>query len=371
MKLSRRNRWIFASIIGGVIILLTALVAPTGNQLTSGSTYNKFPEGYAAWYAFMEERKTPIQRWKKSFTSLNKTKQSKPIALLRVYGNSIFLIGENEITWVRKGNILIILGMRSPVTEASFSTWHDTPSGEVRIDTTRRSELAKGILLGDSYGAIVWERKIGKGHLIYATTPYLAANAYQENLGNHQFLAELIESYQPRKILVDEYIHGYKDSETEEAEQQEKEGWLAYLRQTPFSLIFVQLLIILLITFWNQNYRLGKPLTLSSPIINNSQAYIDALAALLQKAGKSEFIIETVGKEEQLQLQKKLGLKRNVLDDRALLEAWTQQTKQPVRQLKTLLTLKDRKPSLSDAKLLDWMQKWQEIKDRISKNNQS
>lgn len=367
MKPSRRRIWIVASIILGVIILLTIFIAPSQNQLDNGSTYGKFPDGYAGWYAFMQEREAPIGRWKKSFQSLIEQTKTEPITLLRVYGNwHDFLITETESKWVQKGNTLIILGLTTTVTEADFTTQHQTASGDVRIDTTRRKQSASNILLGDSFGAIVWEEKVGTGHLIYATTPYLAANAYQDNLGNYQFLAELIESDQPRKILIDESIHGYQESETREGEQNEND-WLLYLAKTPFLLLFVQILLIGFVAFWHQSFRFGKPLSLSSPTINNSQAYIDALASLLQTAERSEFIIETVGKEEQLQLQKKLGLKSNAVDDQALIQAWSHHTQQSITPLKRLLKLKDQKRSISEEKLLDWMQQWQKLKDSLSK----
>ncbi|MBD0344798.1 MAG: DUF4350 domain-containing protein, partial [Coleofasciculus sp. Co-bin14] len=46
MKLSNRRVWVFGAIAIGAIILITLLAAPATNKLTSGSTYNRAPEGY-------------------------------------------------------------------------------------------------------------------------------------------------------------------------------------------------------------------------------------------------------------------------------------------------------------------------------------
>jgi hypothetical protein len=362
MNISRRRLWILAGILGWLIILLTLLAAPAHNQPNSGSTYGRSPDGYAGWYAFMKERKIPIQRWQKPFQYLLKKQEKSPITLLRIYGKPNYsLIGEKEMKWIEKGNILVVLSVRSIVTEAPFSTQHkyQSLSRSIKIDTTRREKTAKQVVLGDKFGAIVWEEKRGKGRLIYATTPYLAANAYQNNLGNYEFLAKLIESSQPNQVFIDEYIHGYKDAEVKDAEGER--NLLDYLIKTPLVPLFIQGLVILFIAIWAKNRRLGKALILTPTTVNNSKAYVGALAAVLQKAESSEFIIEIVGKEEQLQIQKALGLKGDIPDMQSLIQSWVQQTGQPAIELEKLLRLPSQKHRLSDSALLDWMKSWQDI----------
>lgn len=369
MKISRRSLWIFVGILGGVIILLILLTAPSHNTQNSGSTYGRSPDGYAGWYAFMKERKTPIQRWQKPLQNLLKNQERNPITLLRIYGKpNDSLIGKNEIKWLEKGNNLVVLSVRSTVTEAPFSTQHESLGESVKIETTRREATAKQIILGDKFGAIVWQEKRGKGQLIYATTPYLAANAYKDNSGNYQFLAELIESSQPNKIFIDEYIHGYKDKEVRDTEGEK--NLLNYLSETPLVPVFIQGLVILFITIWANNRRLGKALILTPTTVNNSEAYVDALAAVLQKAKSSDFIVEIVGKEEQRQIQKALGLNGNVLDVQSLIQAWVQQTGQPAIELEKLLRLQSQKRHLSEAALLDWLKKWQDIYNQFPNNRQ-
>ncbi|HEY9636784.1 MAG TPA: DUF4350 domain-containing protein [Coleofasciculaceae cyanobacterium] len=377
MNLSNRRLWLLGAIAIGAIIVITLLAAPANNKLNNGSTYNRAPEGYGAWYAFMSERGTPVQRWRKPFEDLAKNKNAKqPVTLLRIYSPlTIDNIYGKERDWVESGNTLVALGVRQPVTNASFSTRLNSPAGSVKIDTQRRAKDIKNKLLGDRFGAIVWEESIGKGRVIFATTPYLAANAYQDFQGNYEFLAQLVtqsgageqasngENPIQNTVWVDEYIHGYKDSDVIKREQ--GGNVFSYLAKTPVFPIFVQGLILLLIAIGAGNRRFGKPVTLSTPAVDNSEAYIQALAGVLQKANSSEFILDVVGKEEQLQLQKALFLGQEQLDHQSLVNAWVQQTGRPATELEQLLQMQSRKRRMSETDLLSWLGKWEQIRRHL------
>jgi len=384
MNLSKRRLGLFGAIAIGAIILITFLAAPANNTLNSGSTYNRAPDGYGAWYAFMSERGTPVQRWRKPFEALADNKSAKhPTTLLRVNSELKWQeLSEKEQDWVKSGNNLVILGVYQPVTKAPFSTTHKAEVGSIKIDTRRRGKDAIGRLLSDRFGAIVWEHSIGKGQLIFSTTPHLAANAYQDFQGNYEFLAQLVtqigteeqgnrvefpiqnlKSKIQNSVWVDEYIHGYKDSEV--IKNEERDNLFSYLANTPVFPAFVQGLILLLVAIWAGNRRFGKPLTLSAPVVDNSEAYIQALASVLQKANSSEFVVEVVGKEEQLQLQKALVLGQVPLDNQSLVDAWVQQTGRPATELEQLLQVRSRKPRMSETDLLTWLGKWAQIRRHL------
>lgn len=367
MKVSQRRLWLFGAIALGAIILITLLAAPANNKLNSGSTYGRAPDGYGAWYAFMSERGTPVQRWRKPFEALANNKTAKPpITLVRVYSKLTrqdVLFGK-EHDWVKSGNTLIILGVWQPVTEAPFSTTHKVEVGSVKIDTQRRKKEIKEQILGDRFGAIVWEEKIGKGRVVFATTPYLAANAYQDFRSNYEFLAQMV-TQNSQTVWVDEYIHGYKAPEVIKSEQGGRQGIFGYLANTPVFPAFVQGLVFLIIAIWADNRRFGKPITLPTPEVNNSEAYIQALGGVLQKANSSEFILEVVGKEERLQLQKALLLGQVPLDDRSLVDAWVRQTGRPATELEQLLQMQSRKRRMSELDLLSWLGKWEEIRRHL------
>jgi hypothetical protein len=377
-----KKRWWFGAIALGILLLLTLVFAPSSNKLNSGSTYNRSPDGYGAWYAFMEKRGISVQRWQKPFDKLPITTSSSdrnPIAFLRVHSAlNRERLSDRERDWVKPGNTLIVLGVQQPVTPADFSTWQASEAGKVKIDTRRRlkeSLATEKQLLGDRFGAVVWQRQLGEGKVIFATTPHLAANAYQDELGNYEFLAQLVtvgeegerekereregEKKKINRVFVDEYIHGYKDRET--IAQEGKQNWVSYLSQTPILAAMLQAGVILTILVWAQNRRLGLPVNLKTPVVDNTEAYIQALADVLQKAESAEFVVDVVGKEQQLQLQKALGLGANLLDRETLVEAWVRHTGLPATELQQLLQFPDRKRRIDEKDLLSWLGKWQRI----------
>jgi hypothetical protein len=315
-KISKKRLWLLGAIALTAIILLTVVSAPSNNILNSGSTYSRAPDGYGAWYAFMSERGTPINRWEKPFNSLLDNSEIKsPTTFLQV--RSIFreiLLSPDQTNWVESGKNLVILGAEKPVTAAEFSTSHATDFGEVKIETRRRAKNERSEILQDEFGAILWEETVGKGKVIYAVTPHLAANAYQDVEGNYAFLAQIV-SPNGEPVLIDEYLHGYKDSEV--IAEEVGEDIISYLAKTPIFPFLVQGLIIVIILIYAQNRRLGKPISLSAPVVENSQAYIEALGGVLQKAETSEFVLEVIGKEEQIQLQKALGLGERLIESQS------------------------------------------------------
>ncbi|WP_204106649.1 MULTISPECIES: DUF4350 domain-containing protein [Spirulina sp. CCY15215] len=384
----------FGAIALFIVILITLIVAPNNSTNQSGSTYNRAPDGYGAWYEFIqnewrEDNNIKIQRWQKSSLP-SQTKDENPITLVQIYSEPIYsqsdssndlessFFSDSLKKWLKKGNTIVILGWYQPSSKAIFKTQHSTVFGTIEIETTRRAINRKEILLGDDFGAIVWYKKIGKGQAIFTTTPYLAANAYQDSLANYKFLSNIVlhpnvktsknktievklqnQNNIPRTIFIDEYIHGYQDKET--IQQGEKDSVLKYFYQTSLLPVFIQGIVIIVLTIFALNRRFGKPQQFKPKILNNSRVYIEALAAVLQKAANHDFVIDIVGKEEQLQLQKKLGLDNQLLDDKTLIDAWVQQTGKPAKLLEEVMKIKLNSSQIGEVQLLKWLQKWQEI----------
>lgn len=361
MKRSNRIVWIGAIALG-VIILLTLMAAPNNSKINNGSTYNRAPDGYGAWYAFMQQQGTTIERWQKPLSNLT---TKSPATLLRVYGTPRQpVLEDDEREWLEKGNTLVILGVNQRVTAADFSTMQKSPFGDVKIETRRRYAKAKQeqVSLGDRFGAVVWQEKYDKGKAIFSTSRYLAANAYQDYLSNFKYLDSLVNE-KNNSVYVDEYIHGYKDADVR---QREGQGNLfSYFSKTPILTILVQVGILLLVLIWAQNRRFGRVVTLDTPVVDNSQAYIQALAGVLQKAESSDFVVEMVGKEEQLQLQKALGLGQIPLERQTLLNRWVEKTGASAAELEAVLKLQSRKSRMSERELLSWLGKWQIVRRQL------
>ncbi|WP_347239465.1 DUF4350 domain-containing protein [Microcoleus sp. FACHB-68] len=394
-QLSKRRLWMLGAIAIAVIALLTLFLAPSTSQQSAGSTYSRSPDGYGAWYAFMEKRGTPVQRWKKPLADLPEFSTQASELIIEEQGeksqfqNSITLlqvnsqmsgekISKKEKQWIEKGNTLVILGVPSGITEAAFTTLQKSAVGPVKIETRRRKlrepknqpylpaqqegNIAEP-LLGDGFGAVVWQQKVGKGRLILAATPHLAANAYQDEPGNYQFLAQLL-TQENNKIWVDEYIHGYQELSGDEGKKAQQ-SLLSYLANTPLFPVILQTVIVLVIAIWAANRRFGVPRSLEVPVVDNSEAYIKATAGILEKANSSEFVLDIVGKEEQIQLQKALGLGPALLEPDSLITAWVQQTGQPPVELEKLLHLHSQKRRIREKELLIWLSKWQTIRRNL------
>ena len=90
---------------------------------------------------------------------------------------------------------------------------------------------------------------------------------------------------------------------------------------------------------------------LTNPKLDNSEAYIQALAGVLHKAGRSEFVLDGVGKHEQLQIQKALGLGSTMLELDAIVAAWVQQTGRPAAELEEVLKARSRTQRISEQDL--------------------
>ncbi|GAP98880.1 DUF4350 domain-containing protein [Leptolyngbya sp. NIES-2104] len=350
-KLDRRL--VFGLIALAVIIVLTLFIAPRSNRITSGSTFSRAPDGYGAWYAYMQRQGTPIERWRKpSIDEISGT------------GNTMIQVdpigaASLELEWVERGNTWIILGRPNlPATQSGFSTQHKSDRGLVKIETSRRLKADKGIkrVLGDRFGSIVWEEPQGKGRIIFAATPFLAANAYQDEPGNFAFLAQLAAG---KKIWIDEYLHGYRD---ETAKEESTQTWVDYLLRTPIAILLLQAIVISIILIWAKNRRFGQPQPLLASRVNDSEAYTQALAGVLYKAGRSEFVIDAIGREEQLQIQRSLGIGGRLLDREALINAWVQQTERPAAELAQLFPEKQR---LNEQELLKWLAQVKEIKQHL------
>ena len=358
--MKRSNRVWLGAIALGAIVLLTLIAAPGNSHLDRGSTYSRLPDGYGAWYAFMQQQGMPLQRWQKPLNDISD--REHPTTLLRISSQLRQpRLDEAEREWVQKGNTLIILGVQEPVSEAAFSTMQSSSGGDVKIDTRLRQQEARQISLGDRFGAVVWVEQVERGKVIFSTTPDIAANAYQDYPGNYPYLAQLV-SQGSNSIWVDEYIHGYKDRlKVSEVER----DWVGYLAHTPLFPALLQGGILLLLIIWAENRRFGVLQGLDIPVIDNSAAYIQALAVVLQKAEKSEFVLDVVGKEQQLELQKALGLGHPVSRG-MLINAWVQQTGASAAELEEVLRLQSQPRRVSDRQLLSWLEKWRVVLQTVS-----
>ena len=400
-----RRYWIAGVLMILILGFFLLVGAPASNRVDAGSTWGTAPDGYGAWYAYMEAEGADIKRWQRPLAELiqaEKAPSASPRTLVRivppVFSEREDILWQSDLAdWLEQGNRLVILTQRGSVTAAQFSSQLDSEAGKVTIETrrrykpkeielppyeqegteisykpaieprsSRRSTLAQSqpapsnsleALLSDDYGTVVWHT-LDEPNLVWATTPFLAANAYQSAPGNFAFLADLV---QPGAVWIDEYLHGYRDRDV--VVKEVAGTWLGYLAKTPLLIAAVQIGVILLIALIAQNRRAGSTQPLLSEPVNNSEAYIKALAGVLHKANNRDFLIETLTRAEQKALARSLGLGESTVSPEALQTAWQQRTGRSIQELDILQA----KPK-GEAALQTWLQQLQSLVPKASAN---
>ncbi|WP_017299714.1 DUF4350 domain-containing protein [Nodosilinea nodulosa] len=376
LPLSRRN--LIAGLLALALLLgLTIFSAPATSHLESGSTWHRGPAGYSAWYESLEQQGVTVQRWQRPVEDLLKQLgkpdgttvtliQNAPAGAETLVAVLPGFIDQQNLAallpwmpqWIEAGHHLVVLGVKTPATAAPFSQTLPSEAGPVQIDTRRRYQPSsdQAVVLADDYGAVVWQQAFASGQFVVSATPHLAANAYQNQSGNFALLTDLVAGSGGR-VWIDEYLHGYRDEEAIAAEIG-SDSWLSYLARTPLLILFVQALVVTLIAVLALNRRLGQRLTLQSPKIDNSRAYIQALAGVLHKAGSHDFVVQTLSQAERIQLQKALGLGHTPVPIEQLQAAWNEQPTRSATDLEA--TLHPPIPK-SESQLRDWLKRVQSL----------
>ncbi|MEB3160870.1 MAG: DUF4350 domain-containing protein [Synechocystis sp.] len=298
LPLSRSRRlWLIAVTIAIVLVIGLFVLTPTSQSpQRQGSTYGRSPGDYGAWWTWMAQRNTPVQRWQKPIDQLDRL--TEPATLLRIDPQAIVAgssqsgrgtLSPQEYQWVSQGNRIVYLGRWARVSAAPFNQIVESEFGPVTIQGRRRATRVTTPLLSDDDGTIIWQEVQGDGEIIWVIPPFLAANAFQDQTANFQLLQTLMEP-DHHQLWVDEYFHGYKDSETLAAETV---GTIwRYFQQTPLFPLFVQILLLCgLVIGWG-NRRFGRPHLPASPPPNNQQTYAHALAQVLEKGDRPEFVVQ-------------------------------------------------------------------------------
>ena len=382
--MTRRTVWI-GLIAVAVLFVLLVVLAPESGQKTSGSTYSRAPEGYRGWYEYAQEQGLQLQRWQRPIEEISPEGEAGGQTLLRIFsGNVARPIAEGVYAaddwyedWLAQGNRIISLGVRQPVSEARFRTLQDTAQGQVEVHTRRRQTDLTGNRakeLSDAYGAIVWRENIDPGMAVFSTTPHVAANAYRDAPGNYDFFTDLIaagatgalDTNWTGTIWIDEYLHGYRDADV--VIEEVAGSWGSYLSSTPVAVMTIQLSLLVLLYILAQNRRSGTLATLRDPKVDNSQAYIDALAGVLRKANSYAFVASAIARAERRRVQQALGLGQGAVDDKTLMAAWQQQTGKDGKGLQSLLTPPQVQGQAADKTFSQWLTHLQTIRQQITKN---
>jgi hypothetical protein len=365
------RQWFTVAILAAALLLFTLLSAPDNPQ-NDGSSYSRSPEGYGAWYAEVERSGQDIDRWRKPIAEIDaerqnigkKSKKTPRTTFIRITAKPT--ITPINKPWIASGNRLILIGpdqSKTRATAANFFSEQAIPSGFLKIATTRRylpinteKNSTREVLVADNHGPLIWKDRLGQGEVIHILPTFLAANAYQNEGQNFAYLKSLTQG---DRILMDEYIHGYRDGET--AEKEGKGDLFEFFSKTPIALFVLQTLIILGVLIYGKNWRFGKVRTLVPPPVNNSRAYIQALSGILQKANSADFVTETLSTAQLKQLQRSLGLGTSPIPPETLLQTWQEQTGRSITEFQAIFLPAHRHKKLSEAELTQWLTHLQKL----------
>ena len=375
-----RRWWILAVI---AVVLTVVLLMPGQNSPIQGSTCDKSPTGYGAWWTWMKKENTPVKRWQKPLTELGTL--PNPAALLHVdssgENNAVYnLTNIGEVReWLKAGNRLVYLGIRAPISDAPFQQVLPTEVGTVKIQGRRRGRYPGSSLLSDDYGSVVWRIPVGKGELIYSSMPWLAANAFQDQPGNFRFLQQLTTA-DGHDCWVDEYSHGFRgpDDATngtgspesdEDGVRQIGSVW-KFFQQPPLFALFVQLIFMAALIAWWGNQAFGKRRSPALETPNNNQSYIEALAQVLVKANQPEFVVQKIAQAEAPRLARQLSLPTSALpgiSPQSQLPAsspYPQSALTPTQKRLISFCVPKTRPKTVQG-LQQWLQQWQQLRQEI------
>jgi hypothetical protein len=138
---------------------------------------------------------------------------------------------------------------------------------------------------------------------------------------------------------------------------------LDYLLKTPLMLVLVQAIVVVGMAVWAKNQRFGPLRSLVAPAIDNTTAYVQALAGALRQANSGQFVVETVTQAELKRLQRQLGL-TGAIDIPALKTVWIAQNgdSPEINAAWQQLITVQRRQAWDDRDLAQWLQALQKIR---------
>jgi hypothetical protein len=92
------------------------------------------------------------------------------------------------------------------------------------------------------------------------------------------------------------------------------------------------------------------------------------LAEVLYNANRSDFVLETIGKEEQLQIQRALGLGETLLQPETVIDAWQQQMNDSNLEISQVLKPRFKKQPASEQDLQTWLETVKAVRQKLSKS---
>lgn len=322
-------------VAGGAFLLLVILgflFAPANTGASAATTYSTASEGAKAAYLLLQETGYHVERWQHDSTSL------KPDS------NTVLIIADPAIIpnarqkaalerFVSGGGRVITTGLQgagflpedsSEYNEAPKTPWAEfkavAPSAitraapKITLAPLARWSGKSGIALyGDNDQTVVTHFSLGKGDILWMASATPLTNAGIKEPGNLEFLLAAIGDKQLTRVLFDEYVHGYGESEEPER---------SHPLMTALLLQSVLLGLAAILTFSRRSGPV-RPMPAESRLA--PLEFVETLGGLYQQAHAAAIAVDVYYQRFQYWTTRRLGIGNKATPeelDRAVRERW-------------------------------------------------
>jgi hypothetical protein len=304
------------------------------------STYNNKPTGCKAFYLLLQKMGYDATRWQLPIQKLDLPTATNTLLIMidpQLIGGSgckgstcsFSKEAENILSWLKEGGTLFMiddsnnellraLGIEVVKTREIWEAedqilYPVLPTAYVRkvekIEIKATAHVTDNIpygaivhLQGDN-GPVLISQQVGKGKVTVLMAPSIASNRGIAKEDNVHLLMNIIgKQGNKRKILFDEYHHGYDSSRS----------LVGHYRRTPVAGVFLQLLLITMVLFYSVGQRFGKPRPLKKRDSRSALEYIRSMASLYYKANLQSVALRYVYLRYKNLWIKRFGLSPNI-----------------------------------------------------------
>ncbi len=323
-------------IAGGAFLLLVVLgflFAPVSNtDSNAATTYSTASGGAKAAYLLLQETGYHVERWQHSPTALKPDEHT-----VLIVADPALMPNEKQKAALEQfmsggGRVITtgIFGARFlPEDSSEYNAMPKNPWSEfkalapsaitraaptIKLAPVARWSGGSGIALyGDREQTVVVRYPLGRGDAIWlaAATPF--TNAGIKESGNLEFLLAAIGDKEQTRVLFDEYVHGYGDSDTPE-------------KSHPLMIALVAQSAVLglaaLLTFSRRSGPI-RPMPAESRLA--PLEFVETLGGLYQQAHAASVAVDVYYQRFQYWIIRRLGIGKNATPedlDRAVRERW-------------------------------------------------